>query len=136
MLCLWSKRRCCALQLSQLRRDIKGRECSSTISLPKSRIGNWCKKRIDNARAYETNVHSLPDKQLLIWTYVKYQISLLSVKRLKIYNRCIHSHNWKMHFTKGNPFSNFKAVPKRTILDMESNQKKGFQSLQQLLYCN
>ena len=42
------------------------------------------------------------DKQLLMWTYVKFESTLPSVKRLKIYNRYIHSHNFKMHFTQGN----------------------------------
>ena len=64
-----------------------------------------------------------------MWKYVKFESGLPSVKRLKIYNRYIHSHNLKMHFTKGNPFSNFPALPKSTILDAESEQKKGLQSL-------
>ena len=53
---------------------------------------------------------------------MKFESGLPSVKHLKIYNRYIHSHNLKMQFTKGDPFSNFKAVPKSTILDAESDQ--------------
>ena len=60
---------------------------------------------------------------------MKFESGLPSVKHLKIYNRYIHSYNLKMHFTKGNLFSNFPALPKSTILDEESDQKKGFQSL-------
>ena len=61
----------------------------------------------------------------LMWKYVKFESGLPSVKCLKIYNR----YNLKMHFTKGNPFSNFPAPPKSTILDAESDQREGFQSL-------
>ena len=67
----------------------------------------------------------------LMRKYVKFESGLPSVKRLKICNRYNrdNSHNLKMHFTKGNPFSNFPALPKSTSLDAESDQKKGFQFL-------